>query len=166
MSARLVVIEDNPADILLLRDALRELGLTCALEQYTNGEEALKAIASMAEIPDLILLDLNLPRVHGFEILKAIRERPQLAGAKVAVLTTSRAAADQVQSQMLGADAYIVKPSGYQEFLTSVGTAVKELLGGAGAAWHRVRPGSPRIRKPVGGRLRFLSIGASRVGRF
>ena len=47
VSARLVVIEDNPADILLLRDALRELGLTCALEQYTNGEEALKAIASI-----------------------------------------------------------------------------------------------------------------------
>ncbi len=143
MSAtRLVVIEDNPADVLLLRDALTETGLACSLEQYTNGEEALKAIASMTEIPDLILLDLNLPRVHGFEILKAIRERPLLAGAKVAVLTTSRTAADQLQSQKLGANAYIIKPTGYEEFLARIGAAIKELLGGAGAARHCGQPGA------------------------
>jgi len=146
-NARLVVIEDNPADVLLLRDALTETGLACSVEQYTNGEEALKAIASMTEIPDLILLDLNLPRVHGFEILKAIRERPLLAGAKVAVLTTSRTAADQLQSQKLGANAYIIKPSGYEEFLTRVGAAIKRLLGGARAACHC---GQPRRRKRKG----------------
>jgi len=136
-TVRLVVIEDNPADVLLLRDALTEAGLNCSLEQYTNGEQALAAVASMAEAPDLILLDLNLPRVHGFEILKAIRERPLLAGAKVAVVTTSPAAADKLQSQKLGADAYIVKPSGYEEFLAVVSTAIKQLLGGATAARDR-----------------------------
>jgi DNA-binding response OmpR family regulator len=158
--ARLVVIEDNPADMLLLRDALTEAGLKCSLERYTNGEEALQAVASMSEVPDLILLDLNLPRVHGFEILKAIRERPLLAGAKVAVLTTSPAPADKLQSQKLGADAYIVKPSGYVEFLARVSTAIKQLLGGAGAARHLGK----RRRKNARGRSERSQLATRRTG--
>jgi CheY-like chemotaxis protein len=146
---RLVVIEDNPADVLLLRDALAQAGLECSLEQYTNGEQALLAVNSMEKAPDLILLDLNLPRVHGFEILKAIRDRPQLAAAKVAVLTTSRAPADQLQSQKLGANAYIVKPSGYEDFLASVSKAINDLLGRAQGAGQSGARQHKTVRHPA-----------------
>lgn len=135
--ARIVVVEDNTVDILLLRDALSKAEISFSLDQYLNGEEAMRAFSSMTEVPDLILLDLNLPRLHGFEVLRAIREHSVLAHARVAIFTTSRAPGDRLESEKLGADAYIVKPPGYEEFLTRVGGAIKKLL-----EPHALQPGA------------------------
>jgi len=154
--ARIVAVEDNAADILLLRDALSQAGISFSLELHLNGEEAVRALASMTEVPDLILLDLNLPRLHGFEVLKAIREHPVLAHAKVAIFTTSQAARDKLQSEKLGANAYIMKPPGYEEFLARVGEAIKALL---------ARP-EPQLRAASGqGSDRMLAYGNRRPAR-
>ena len=132
--SRIVVVEDNPADILLLEEALKHHGVQCVLERFTNGEDAAKAISVMPEAPALFILDLNVPRVHGLELLRLIRACPPLDSARVAILTSSQAPADKAQSEKLGADAYIVKPMGYNEFVTNVGGVIVRLLSRGKAA--------------------------------
>ena len=126
--ARIVVIEDNAADVLLMEEALKQHGLECALEHFSNGEDAAKAISGMADAPDLFVVDLNLPRVHGLELLRLIRACPMVSDAPVAILTSSRAPGDKTKSEQLGADAYIVKPTGYTEFVENVGSTISRLL--------------------------------------
>ena len=119
--SRIVVVEDNAADVLLMEDALKQHGLECALEHFRNGEDAAKAISEMVDAPSLFVVDLNLPRVHGLELLRLIRACPLVADVPVAIFTSSKAPADKTRSEQLGADAYIVKPTGYNEFVEHVG---------------------------------------------
>ena len=129
MTARhIIVVEDNPADMILLREALTQHGISFQLKHYTNGEDAAKALAAAAQVPDLILLDLNVPRLDGFDLLRIIRGNPVLARTLVGIFTSSQAASDKKRAEELGADAYIVKPPGYQEFVAAVGTAIAKLL--------------------------------------
>ncbi len=130
---RILVVEDNPADVLLLKEALAQHHISYSLEHYGNGEAALQAFATMQAPPDLILLDLNIPRINGFEVLKSIRSHPVLSKAKVAVFTSSPAAHDKMRCQQLGADAYVVKPPGYDQFVADVGRAIVNLLSGRAA---------------------------------
>jgi two-component system response regulator len=125
---RIFVVEDNAPDVLLIKEALEHHGLAYTLQLYTNGEDAARAIAEAVDAPDLFLLDLNVPRFHGLELLRIIRELPQVAHVPVAILTSSRAAGDRAESAQLGVDAYIVKPTSYENFKTQVGQAVAELL--------------------------------------
>jgi CheY-like chemotaxis protein len=143
----IVVVEDNPADVLLLEEALKHHGVQYVLERFTNGEDAAKAISVMAEAPALFILDLNVPRVHGLELLRLIRACPPLTSARVAILTSSQAASDKTQSEQFGADAYIVKPMGYNEFVTNVGGTIVRLLSrGKAAGCCRIPPWPPFVR--------------------
>jgi CheY-like chemotaxis protein len=125
---RIVIVEDNPADVLLVRETLKSYGLTFSLEHYSNGEDAARAIATMAEAPNLFLLDLNIPRVPGLDLLKMVRASPAMSDVRTAILTSSQAAEDRRRSEQFGADAYIVKPQSYYEFVTLVGGAIRGLL--------------------------------------
>ena len=125
---RVVLVEDSVPDALLIKEALQHYDLAYTVQHYTNGEDAAKAIAATIDAPDLFLLDLNLPRVHGLELLRIIRALPLVAHVPVAVITSSRTAGDRVESEKLGADAYIVKPNRYSDFKTQVGQAIVELL--------------------------------------
>ena len=133
MSSRIVLVEDNPADVLLIKEALKHHGVAFSVEQYTNGEDAVKAVSDLLRaaeplLPALFLVDLNIPRVHGFELLRVIRGERVLDEVPVAVLTSSQAPADKTESERLGADAYIVKTPGYYDFLTNVGGTIAQLL--------------------------------------
>ena len=66
--SRIIVVEDNAGDVLFVKEALKYQGITFALQHYLNGDDALEGLNGMREAPDLILLDINLPRVNGFEI--------------------------------------------------------------------------------------------------
>jgi CheY-like chemotaxis protein len=125
---RILLVEDNAPDVLLIKEALEHLGLPYTLQLYTNGEAAAKAISAAVDAPDLFLLDLNVPRLHGLELLRMIRDQPRMAHVPVAILTSSRAAEDRAESEQRGADAYIVKPTSYSDFKAQVGQAVAELL--------------------------------------
>ncbi len=125
---RIVLVEDNAPDVLLIKEALQHYGLAHTLQHYTNGEDAAKAIATTIDAPDLFLLDLNVPRLHGLELLRIIRELPAVAHVPVAIVTSSRAAEDRAESEKLGADAYIVKPNSYSDFRTQLGQSVVDLL--------------------------------------
>ena len=131
---QVVLVEDNPADVYLVRLALRENNLACEITTFVNGLEALKVLcplegaATNGFMPDAILLDLNTPKCDGFEVLIRLITTPRLAGVPIAILTSSQATSDRTRAIELGAR-YIQKHSQLEEFLATVGQAVREMLG-------------------------------------
>ena len=131
---RLVLIEDNPADVFLVQKALEANDVACEMTEFENGLEALKVLcpAEGTEanlfVPDAILLDLNTPKSDGFNVLVRIKNTPHLADVPIAIFTSSQARSDKARSDSLGAARYIQKPSGLEEFLSTVGLAIKEML--------------------------------------
>jgi CheY-like chemotaxis protein len=128
--SQIVVIEDNPADVLLIRKALQENDIPHALILFENGMEALKVLCAPDEgsiVPDAILLDLHTPRSDGFDVLVHLKQFPRLAQVPIAILTSSRAQSDKHRAAINGAR-YIEKPSQLTEFLSAVGQGVKAML--------------------------------------
>jgi len=130
-TARIVLIEDNPADVLLVEKALSEGGISYALTRFENGAAAVRALCAPAQegdlLPDAILLDLNTPRTDGFDALRQLRQSPRLTAVPLAILTSSRTQSDKHRAAVQGAR-YIEKPSQLKEFLAVVGRAVKDML--------------------------------------
>ena len=128
--AHIVLVEDNPGDVLLVKLALTENGIPFELTQFNNGSEALKVLSAPspnAFIPDAILLDLNTPKSDGFEVLIQLRRSPRLSQVPIAILTSSRTRSDKHRAS-LESVRFIEKPSQLADFLNTVGQAVKEML--------------------------------------
>ena len=134
--AKIVLIEDNPADVLLVKEALRDHGIFHSLTHFESGREAVLTLCKKDEEdetpPDAILLDLNTPRSDGFAVLAKLKQTPHLAGVPIAVFSSSRSRTDKHRAAINGAR-YIEKPSQLQSFLATVGTAVKEMLASSAA---------------------------------
>ena len=123
---QILLVEDSPGDVRLTREALRDGKVANELHVVDNGEAALAFLRrgagySDAPTPDLILLDLNLPRKPGHEVLTELKNDPVLRSIPVAVLTTSEAEADVLRSYELGASCYLTKPVDFNEFLKVIG---------------------------------------------
>ena len=121
----ILYVEDNPGDVLLARKSLQVANVANRLNVVTNGDAAIGFLRKEGEYkdvrrPDLILLDLNLPRKSGREVLSEIKEDPLLRTIPIVVLTTSEAEADVLASYALGANCYVVKPPGLDEFISLV----------------------------------------------
>nr|WP_269810186.1 response regulator [Kineosporia rhizophila] len=119
------MVEDDPGDVLMTKEALEDTGVTSRLNVVGDGAEALDFLYRRGEytdalLPDLILLDLNLPRMHGREVLQVIKEDPELRQIPVVVLTTSEAEEDVLRSYDLHANAYVTKPVDFERFITTV----------------------------------------------
>jgi len=128
-AAGIVLVEDNPADVFLVRKALQEKGIKFELTCFDDGQKALNSLAQQGrKAPDLILLDLNLPQTDGVDVLRQIRNMPKLADVPVAILTSSESPADMHRTALLGASRYIRKPSMLKDFLREVGSSVEEIL--------------------------------------
>lgn len=126
---KIYLVEDNPADVYLLKEALRAHDVLCDMTWLRDGEQALSLLESGDfEEPDLVLLDLNLPRVDGREVLLRIRRIPELANIPVAILTSSDSPHDRREMEDLGATCYIQKPPTLDEFM-EVGGLIKRLVG-------------------------------------
>jgi CheY-like chemotaxis protein len=127
-----LLADDNPSDVYLIREALREHGVDCELRVASDGKEALSIISGEADANtariSLIILDLNLPRHDGIEILQKLRESARLENVPVVVLTSSDSPRDRILAEQLGATRYLRKPSSLDEFL-NLGAVFKELLG-------------------------------------
>ena len=129
----IVLIEDNPADVYLVQLALKENDVNCHMITFSNGQEALRSLckpetAETQIVPNVILLDLNTPKSDGFEVLIRLRGTPHLANVPIAIVTSSQATSDKARTARLGAVRYIHKPSQLNEFIATVGQAVKDML--------------------------------------
>lgn len=121
----ILLVEDSRADVLITREALTEARLFNTLHVARDGVEAMDFLHkrgqyTSARRPDLILLDLNLPRKNGREVLAEIKADDNLKSIPVVVLTTSSAEEDIIKSYNLHANCYVVKPVGFENFLAAV----------------------------------------------
>ena len=133
---RILLIEDNPADVYLIREALREQHVDATLEVVDHGDTARRLIeervAGNGSCPDLILLDLNLPGWDGLTLLELMRDLKWCQRTPVMILTSSESRMDYERAMLLGVQRFLHKGSGYKAFL-NVGAIVKQALGAAGA---------------------------------
>lgn len=130
--AHILVIEDNPADVALLRLALDTAGLEYDLTVLDDGAAAIEFIRQNASalpisLPDLTILDLNLPKSDGFEVLQAMRADKSFACMPVAVLSSSSSPRDRSRMGKFFVRRYITKPADLEEFM-KIGLIVKEML--------------------------------------
>jgi len=128
--ARVLIVEDHAPDVYLVKEALRKSGVAFELTHVNDGNAARIYLIDVTSggAPDLIFLDLNLPKADGLELLRMIRTWPHLAKVPVAVLTSSSSPEDKERAYQLGANLFITKPAGLAEFLATIGGAATELL--------------------------------------
>nr|WP_202540980.1 response regulator [Streptomyces sp. SID2563] len=120
-----MLVEDDPGDELMTREAFEDNKIRNTLHVARDGEEALdflyrRGAHADAPRPDLILLDLNLPKYDGRQVLEQIKQDPELALIPVVVLTTSSAEEDILRSYKLHANAYVTKPVDLDQFIAAV----------------------------------------------
>ncbi|MEU6410112.1 response regulator [Microbispora sp. NPDC046933] len=116
-----LLVEDDPGDVLLCQEAFSYNKVGNNLRVVNDGEQALAFLRgegqyASAPRPDLVLLDLNLPRVNGFEVLEEVKKDPSLRTIPVVILTTSEAEQDILRGYNLHANAYITKPVDFDQF--------------------------------------------------
>jgi len=121
----ILLVEDSPGDVLLTREALRDAKICLNLQVAADGEEAMALLRqegkyAAAPRPDLVLLDLNLPKKDGREVLQEIKADPKLAIIPVVILTTSASEADILHSYQFHANCFVTKPVDLDQFLTVV----------------------------------------------
>jgi two-component system, chemotaxis family, response regulator Rcp1 len=124
-SINILLVEDNPGDIRLTKEVLKEGKIRNNLSVVTDGEEALLFLRKMGQYkdvftPDIILLDLNLPKKDGREVLSAIKEDSHLKMIPVIVLTTSDAEQDIMNMYAHHANCYITKPVDFNQFINVI----------------------------------------------
>jgi CheY-like chemotaxis protein len=125
VALQVLLVEDSPGDVRLTREAFREANPTIAMHVASDGVEAMAFLRregafAAAPRPDLILLDLNLPRMDGREVLALIKGDDQWKTIPTVILTTSNAEADIVMSYQLQANCYLTKPAQWDAFDTLV----------------------------------------------
>ena len=129
----ILIAEDNPDDVVMLRRAFGHSGITTSLQVVSDGEQVVEYLsgtgkfsnASEYPLPDVLLLDLKMPRKNGFDVLRWIAEQPWLARLRVVVLTTSEELRDVNEAYRLGASSFLVKPVNFSEFRNTL-TAMHE----------------------------------------
>ena len=125
MPIEILLVEDNPGDVRLTKEALKDAKVRNTLHVVMDGVEALSFLRKQGKyaavpVPDLILLDLNLPKKNGREVLEEIKQDDGLRHIPVVILTTSQAERDIAESYRLHANAYVTKPVDLEQFLTVV----------------------------------------------
>ncbi|MDI6104231.1 response regulator [Actinoplanes sp. NEAU-A12] len=125
---KILIIDDSQDDVTLTLRALKKNNITNAVDIAADGEEALRYLFPAEEpsagrtdtMPALVLLDLNMPKVSGLEVLRSIRSDPRTKYLPVVVLTTSTEERDIVNTYDLGANSFVRKPVAFDEFLDAV----------------------------------------------
>jgi two-component system response regulator len=125
----ILLVEDNPDDVDMTLRALRKANIVNHIKVVRDGAEALAFIFGEGQyaahhvenVPKLILLDLKLPKVDGFEVLKRVKSDPRTRLIPVVILTSSKEQRDVVEGYQLGVNSYIVKPVHFEGFVEAVG---------------------------------------------
>jgi CheY-like chemotaxis protein len=130
-AASIFLAEDSPADVYLFREALKAHDIECNLLVCSDGEKAMSFLLKAEKdgpVPEVFVLDLNLPKIDGREILRRLRDSSRFAQAPVIILTSSDDPIDRADCMNLGADRYVRKAAKVSEFL-KIGGIVKAMIG-------------------------------------
>jgi two-component system response regulator len=128
----ILLVEDNPTDIFVINQILHATGLTLDVRIAKDGQEASAVLEELGRdesirCPSIVLLDLHLPKIDGFQVLRQLRSAPRCNRTPVVIVTSSGAEEDRATAQDLKADAYFRKPANLQAY-TELGDVVKQLL--------------------------------------
>ena len=118
----ILIVEDDMVDVMTIKRAVGQLGITNPLHVESNGEEALHYLNTVDELPGLVILDLNMPKMNGTEFLKHIREDDRYKSLPVVVLTTSKEQQDKLNTFNLFISGYMIKPVDFSQFKDMVRT--------------------------------------------
>jgi two-component system, chemotaxis family, response regulator Rcp1 len=129
----ILLVEDNPADIYLIRKAIEECNPDVHLSIVPNGRDALAFLReegayALEPLPALILLDLNLPKLDGHEVLTELRHLPAYQATPVVIFSAARPEQEEQPCLQLGADAYVQKPDALEKFFAAIADIVGEWL--------------------------------------
>jgi len=113
----ILLVEDSPMEVMKVRRAMDTLGLTHELIVAQNGEEALEILNGLATIPNLILIDLNMPKMNGFELLSILKEIESLQNIPIVILTSSDSEQDIKNCYEKGITGFITKPTKYTDYV-------------------------------------------------
>ena len=131
---RIFLAEDNLGDVFLIEEALRRQSLVCEIDHYATAEAAIRAAevcgTGGVPVPDLMMLDYNLPRGNGSDILAVAGRNPNLAAVPKVIVTSFLQADELAQALQLGASCLITKPVEFESFMRDVGAKIAELLRG------------------------------------
>jgi len=131
---RIYLAEDNAADVWLIEESLRRRSIVFEIENFTTAAEGIEAVlrygSTDAPVPDLMLLDYNLPGGHGGDILASAARNPHLSSVPKAVVTSFLQPEEITAVMQMGAACVITKPAGLDEFMAEVGGKVETLLAG------------------------------------
>jgi CheY-like chemotaxis protein len=128
-----LLVEDNPTDVFVIKEVLESSGLNIQPRIVSDGQDALRYLEDLnrddsSPCPALVLLDLNIPKVDGIEILRRLRGESRCKATPVVVVTSSTADADRAAAQRLGAEAYFQKPKELAAYM-ELAQVIKRVLG-------------------------------------
>ncbi|MEO8173708.1 MAG: response regulator [Sediminibacterium sp.] len=133
---RILLAEDDPDDKLLLKDAFNSIGAEEFIEFADNGEHVLRKLQDRnTELPDLIVVDVNMPKIGGMQTLERLKADQRLKDIPVLIYTTSTNPIDEARSLYLGAKGYIIKPSSFKKLIETARFFMSFILPPAGS-WH------------------------------
>lgn len=119
-SLKIMLIEDDMIEVMKLNRAISSLQLRHKIIEANNGEEALKALEQKDNLPDIVLLDLNMPKINGIEFLKILKADDRLKYIPTIILTTSNNQRDLLECYKIGIAGYILKPLKYEEYVSKI----------------------------------------------
>lgn len=123
-SLKILLVEDNLIEIMKMKRTISLLKLKHTIQEANNGEEALKILENKANIPDIILLDLNMPKISGIEFLKILKANDDLKHIPTIILTTSNNQKDLLECYRTGMSGYVLKPLKYEDYVKKIETVL------------------------------------------
>jgi CheY-like chemotaxis protein len=122
---KIFLIEDDTIEVMKLKRAIKKLQLTHELIEAKNGEEALSFLRDSGVLPDIIFLDLNMPKINGIDFLKIIKNDDVLKYIPIVILTTSNNRKDVLTCHQTGIAGYIIKPLKYEHYVNKIASALE-----------------------------------------
>lgn len=120
MRLKILLLEDDQIEVMKLKRAFKKLGMQHELVEAQNGEDALEILKDSSNLPDIIFLDLNMPKINGLEFLKILKSDPVLRYLPTIILTTSNNRNDVLACYEIGVAGYILKPLKYDDYLNKI----------------------------------------------
>jgi response regulator RpfG family c-di-GMP phosphodiesterase len=119
---KILLIEDNMIEVMKLNRSISKLEMNHTIIEANNGEDALKLLSNKANLPDIILLDLNMPKINGIEFLSILKKDDTLKYIPTIILTTSDNQSDLIACYQIGIAGYVLKPLKYEEYVSKIET--------------------------------------------